>query len=202
MASFSQACLSCIPRTVIAGLCLLCFSGTGDILFRDNFEKTPGIGPWRRSWGPAERSREKAHSGAWAIREKPENRYGLSVWYREFNATPGAVYKASAWVFVPEQDFKVVPKLSINALNWNTLAQAYTRERGKWVKLEVTYRNSVNTRLRLQLYQAGQKPGMGGAVMYWDDVTVERKLEPVDPKAGVRINPLVVKGLDVVPGGA
>jgi len=197
-----SSCRSRLSRVFAAGLCLLAFSGAGDILFRDGFEKPVEIGKgWRKSWGPAGRSNEKAHGGAWAIREAPENRYGLSVWYREFNATPGAVYKASAWVFVPEQTFGVVPKLSINSLNWSTLAGASTRERGKWVKLEVKYRNSVNTRLRLQLYQAGQRPGMEGAVMYWDDVSVERELKPVDPKAGIRINPLVMKGMEVVPAG-
>ena len=171
-----------------------------EILFRDSFEEEGGV-RWRSTWGKAERSQEKAHSGEWGVKESPENKHGLSVWYTEFPAYPKATYRARAWVFVPEQENAPAAALSFNQLTWNSLAVASTDQRGEWVQLAVELHNETETRLRLQLFQRGQGAGIGGSVMYWDDVVVERELGELALDDGMRINPHVKQGLDVTPDG-
>lgn len=180
--------------TVLAGVAM----AAPEVMIRDSFE-TDDATPWRSTWGPVRRTQERTHTGSWAVREELEDRYGLSVWYLEFPAHPEAVYTARAWVWVPADS--PAPLLSFGRLNWQTLAQATTDTREEWVELTVTLKNSSEPRLRLQLFQAAQKPGLGGKVMFWDDVTLERELGPAKASDGMRLNPYVKTGLDVVPLG-
>jgi len=169
-----------------------------EVMVRDSFE-TAENSPWKNTWGPVTRTQEQVHSGAWAIKEELEDKHGLSVWYLEFAAHPGATYTGRAWVYVPADS--PPPLLSFGRTNWSTLAQASTDVRDEWVELTVTVQNQSEARIRLQLFQAQQKPGFGGKVMYWDDATLERELPPPDPSAGMRLNPFVKQGLDVLPLG-
>ena len=171
-----------------------------EVLFNDSFE-APGRVNWRQSWGPVERSRDHAHEGQWSIKQTLEDRHGLSVWYVDIEAHPGALYRATAWVFVPEQEKAGVPCLSLNRPDWSALAAASTPEQGRWVELNIEHRNRSERRIRLQLFQQGQRAGLGGAVMYWDSVTVERELGEISLDDGIRINPHVQEGLDVTPLG-
>jgi lysophospholipase L1-like esterase len=179
---------------VVLGIC------RADILLEDSFER-PDIGRWQQTWGPVARTRDRAHNGDWSVRETLEDKHGLSVWYVEFDAYPGAVYTASAWVYVPAQTQQFEPALTVNRMNWSRLGEAHTDVRNEWVRLSVTYRNTSESRIRLQLFQRGQKSGLGGGILYWDDVVVERKLEPLDMDAGIGINPHVVEGLEVTTKG-
>ncbi|MCK5805281.1 MAG: SGNH/GDSL hydrolase family protein [Lentisphaeria bacterium] len=166
-----------------------------DILLRDSFESASTR--WRSTWGRAVRSQEKARTGQWSVKETLEDKHGLSVWYMEFDAVPGAVYTATAWVYVPTQDEDVSAALTIATTNWQALARATTKVKDKWVRLQVVCGNSHRNRLRLQLFQNGQKAGRGGMLMYWDDVTLERKLPEMKMNDGIRINPHVLEGLEV-----
>jgi lysophospholipase L1-like esterase len=186
-------------RTFLGMLILASWAmGAPELMVRTSFESADTAG-WTRTWGPVKRSQERVHTSAWAIREELENKHGLSVWYLEFAAHPNAVYTGSAWVYVPAGSPD--PMLSFGKLNWNTLAKASTKEKDTWVELKVTFRNVSEKRLRLQLFQASQQPGMGGKVMYWDDASLERELQPPKPDAGIRLNPYVREGLDVIPLG-
>ena len=181
-------------------LAAACLSAQADVLFTDSFEG-PGRVKWRNTWGKAEPSRDFAQDGQWSIKETLEDKYGLSVWYVEIEAYPKAVYRASAWVYVPSQDKAAAPCLSFNRLNWRPLAAATTGETDKWVRLEVEYENAFEPKIRLQLFQQGQEAGLGGAVMYWDNVVVEREMGEINLDDGIRINPHVHEGLDVTPAG-
>ncbi len=171
-----------------------------EILLSESFEHLPLSG-WRGSWGRSERTQEKARDGNWSIKEFPENVYGLSVWYREIAAYPRADYRVTAWVFVPTQDRRVTPALSINRLNWSTLSAASTETRDEWVQLRTEYRNQTEQRLRIQLFQKGQRAGLGGSVLYWDQVTIERRINPPESEDGMKLNPYVLEGLEVAPAG-
>ena len=169
-----------------------------ELMLRDDFERQ-GAAPWRSTWGKAAPSTERAHSGKTAIKETLEDKHGLSVWYLDFDAVPGGVYTASAWVYVPgQQKEAIAPTLAISA-GWNRQAAATTPVTDEWVRLAVKHKNVSEQRLRLVLYQQGQKAGAGGCVIYWDDVTMERELPEINMSAGIRINPYVREGLDVVP---
>ena len=190
-------------KTLSCCVCLLLFPVAAilaETVFHDSFEGPDGLG-WKSTWGTVERCDDVAQDGRWSIRETLENRYGLSVWHLDFDAYPGATYQASAWVFIPEQERTAPAALSFNRVNWSRLAAVTTDRTGQWVKLSVTYENRSETKLRLQLYQASQTAGLGGSVMYWDNVILERELEQVSAEAGMRINPFVRDGLDVVPVG-
>lgn len=169
-----------------------------EVMVRDSFE-TEEASAWRAAWGPVTRTQERVRTGAWAVREELEDKYGLSVWSLDFQAYPGATYTARAWVWVPADS--PAPQLALGRLNWQILATATTDRREEWVELTITLKDPPDPRLRLALFQSGQKPGLGGRVMYWDDVTLERELAPLDASAGIRLNPYVKAGLEVVPLG-
>lgn len=172
-----------------------------ELMLLDDFERK-GAAPWVSTWGKAGPSPERARSGKTAIKETLEDKHGLSVWYLDFDAVPGAVYAVSAWVYVPAgQKAVVAPTLAISKTNWKTQATATSPVTDEWVRLELEHKNVSEQRLRLALYQEGQKAGAGGCVMYWDDVTMERELPEIDMSAGIRINPYVSEGLDVLPLG-
>lgn len=179
-----------------------CAVAAAEVLLTDSFER-PGAVPWRHAWGPAERTQEiPAQDGQWSLRETVEDHYGLSVWYVELDGYPGATYRASAWVYVPSGAKVVAPALALNRMDWSPLALATTGERDRWVRLSVECRNVRETQLRLQLYQDGQTAGVGGAVIYWDNVTLEREMGALPTvEDGIRINPHVLEGLDVTPIG-
>ena len=169
-----------------------------EIMVRDSFEAKESAG-WQRSWGPVKRSQERVRTGKWAIKEEVEDKHGLAVWYLDFAAHPNALYKASAWVYVPAGSPDA--QLSFAHTNWKTAVASPTKVKDEWVELKVTFRNPSAKRLRLVLFQATQKPGMGGKTMFWDDATLERDLPPPKPGQGMRLNPFVKAGLDVVPAG-
>ncbi len=179
----------------------LCVAAGAEIMFQDSFEGPSPVN-WQKSWGPAERSQDMAQDGAWAIRESLEDKYGLSVWYTEFPAHPRAIYKATAWVFIPPTDKKVSAALRFTRRDWSGLAGAETIEQGKWVKLEATYENKSERTVRLQMFQGGaHQAGVGGTLMYWDNVTLERELGEIKLDEGIMINPYVIEGLEVTPAG-
>lgn len=187
--------------TVSSFLLAISVFAAGETALFEDFER-PTAADWRSTWGKAEPSTEKAHSGVTGIKETLEDKHGLSVWYLDFDAVPGAVYTVSAWVYVPGSQAKpVAPALSITTVDWQGQASATTPVTDEWVRLEVTCTNVSEPRLRLVLFQSGQRSGAGGCVMYWDDVTMERELPEVDMSAGIRINPYVREGLGVVPAG-
>ncbi len=187
--------------TVVALIATAASSAALERVFTDDFERK-GTAAWRQTWGPAGRSTDRARSGTACIKETLENKHGLSVWYLDFDAVPGGVYTASAWVYVPGgQKADVAPCLAFVPPSWAGGARVTTPVRDEWVRLDVAFRNVSEQRLRLVLYQHGQKAGAGGCVMYWDDVTMERELPEIDVSAGIRINPYVRNGLDVVPAG-
>jgi len=188
-------------RVLICALAALgVITARSEVLFHDSFE-VPGRLGWESTWGEAKRCSDIAQDGEWSIEETLEDRHGLSVWYIDFETHPGATYRASAWVFIPAQERAAAAALSLNRTNWNNLAVAATGETDRWVQLTVEYTNRSERAMRLQLFQSGQKPGLGGVVMYWDNVTVERELGQVKADEGMRLNPLVAKGLDVAPCG-
>ncbi len=184
---------------------ILCLLGAttlchAEVLFSDSFE-TPDRLPWQKSWGPAERSRYVAQDGEWSVKETLEDEHGLSVWYLDFPAELRATYRAGAWVYVPTQDKPGLPALSFGRKDWSTLASATTEVRDEWVKLEISFENKDQTAIRLQLFQHGQGPGLGGSVMYWDSVVVEREMGEIRVDEGIAINPHVIEGLQVRPLG-
>jgi lysophospholipase L1-like esterase len=189
-------------RSLLAAICLTAMASAvrAEVLFTDSFEGTSRI-PWQTSWGKVEPSPDFAQDGKTAMKETLEDAHGLSVLSVELEAFPKAAYRASAWVYVPTQAKGLPPCLSFNRMDWSPLAAATTAEKDTWVKLEVEYKGGSESRIRLQLYQDGQKAGLGGAVMYWDNVTVERELAEVKLEDGMRINPYVQEGLDVTPAG-
>jgi lysophospholipase L1-like esterase len=148
-----------------------------------------------------EPSQDVAQDGTTAMKETLEDAHGLSVLWVELEAYPKATYRASAWVYVPAREQAASPCLSFNRMDWSPLASATTAERDTWVRLEVECQGGGESRVRLQLFQDGQKAGLGGAVMYWDNVTVERELAATKMEDGMRINPHVQDGLDVTPAG-
>ncbi|MEI6501537.1 MAG: GDSL-type esterase/lipase family protein, partial [Armatimonadota bacterium] len=110
-------------------------------------------------------------------------------------------YRASAWVYVPTQDKNAPPCLAFVRGDWSMLVTATTAEKDKWVELKIEYTCQSDPALRLALYQEGQKPGLGGAVMYWDNIVVDRQLGAINMTDGITINPYVVEGLQVTPAG-
>jgi lysophospholipase L1-like esterase len=185
---------------VAVALLLVAVVAQAEVMFTDSFETLSELG-WQTTWGKAERTQEMAQDGKWAVKETVEDKYGLSVWYIEFPATPGATYRASAWVYVPEGQALDKAALALSQTDWQQVAQAVSTEPGKWVQLKVEYRNLNLPRLRLQLFQSSQRAGHGGCVMYWDNVTLEREMGELTVQDGIRINPYVRKGLDVTPAG-
>lgn len=172
-----------------------------EVLFSESFEKPSGV-RWQKSWGPSEVVTDQAQEGTHALKETLEDKYGMSVHFLEIAAYPGATFRASAWVFVPQQEKVQPPQLSLNRADWSVIAGASTNEQGKWVQLKVEYKVKSERMIRLQLYQVGQKPGLGGGVMYWDNIVVERELGAVKMDEGIKLNPYVLEGLDVtVTGG-
>ncbi|MDX9978709.1 MAG: GDSL-type esterase/lipase family protein [Lentisphaeria bacterium] len=169
-----------------------------ELMLKDSFESadTPA---WKTTWGPVARSEERARTGTWAIRQELEDKYGLAVWYLDFPAHPGAVYTARAWVYVPADS--PAPMLAFGRPNWQTLERAGTDVRDEWVELTVTLKNQSDNQLRLQLVQQKQQPGQGGKTMFWDDVTLDRDLPLPQADQGMRLNPFVKEGLEVVPLG-
>lgn len=172
-----------------------------EILFTDSFEG-PSPVAWGSSWGPAERTQEHAHDGQWAVKETLEDKHGLSVWWTVFDGYPNTTYRASAWVYIPADQKKTAASLAFTHVgSWAIVASASTAEVGEWVKLETVYENTSGRRMRLQLFQEGQAAGLGGCVMYWDSVVVEREIGAINVADGIRSNPYVIEGLDVTPAG-
>lgn len=189
--------LVAVTALLLVGAQMLC----AEVVFRDSFEG-PSPANWQNTWGPVARSQDMAQDGEWAIKETLEDNYGLSVWFTDMEAHPGATYKATAWVFIPETDQPVAAALRFTRRDWSGLAGAATNTHGEWVKLETTFENKSERFLRLQLFQDGShKAGLGGVVMYWDNVTLEREIGEVKLDDGIRINPYVVEGLEVTPAG-
>lgn len=186
---------------VLAVLCL-CVAVQAEVVFTDSFEGDGRV-QWHSTWGPTAPSADRAQDGKTSIKENLEDRYGLSVHYTDFDAAPGARYRATAWVYIPTQP--KMPKACLAFADpgtWRQVANATTPVADQWVQLKIEYTNRSFTRLRLVLFQAGQQAGLGGAVLYWDNVTLERELPEVTMDQGIRINPYVVEGLDVTtPGG-
>lgn len=189
-------------QRLLAATCLAAMASSvqAEVLFTDSFEGSGRV-PWQTSWGKVVPSTEVAQDGKTAMKETLEDAHGLSVLYVELEAYPRATYRASAWVYVPAQEKVMPPCLSFNRMDWSPLVAATTEVVDAWVKLEVEYKGGTEPRVRLQLYQNGQKAGLGGAVIYWDNVTVERELPEVTLGDGIRINPYVQEGLEVTPVG-
>jgi lysophospholipase L1-like esterase len=191
-----------VNRVVVAlAVFSLCFAAHAETAFTDSFEG-PSRVQWSTTWGPTGPSDDRAQDGKTSIKETLEDRYGLSVHYTDFDAVPGALYRATAWVYIPTQP--KMPKAALafaDAGSWRQVANAATPVADQWVQLKIEYTNRSFTRLRLALLQAGQQAGLGGAVMYWDNVTLERELPEVKVDQGIRINPYVLEGLDVTPLG-
>jgi lysophospholipase L1-like esterase len=104
-------------------------------------------------------------------------------------------------VLVPDQDPAPVPCLSFNRADWSVLVEDTTPKRGEWVQLHVEYTCQFDPLIRLQINQSGQRAGLGGSALLWDDVTVEREMGEIKLADGIRINPYVLDGLDVTPAG-
>lgn len=171
-----------------------------DTLLRDSFEK-PGHAKWEATWGPVAVTDERAQEGQKSIRETLEDKYGLSVYSVALSTYPRATYRASAWVYVPKQEKSAPACLAFVRGDWSALAVATTAETDKWVELKIEYTLKSEPSIRLALYQDGQKAGLGGAVMYWDNVRVDREMGEIKMDEGIAINPYVVEGLQVKPAG-
>ncbi len=189
-------------RRLLAAACLAAMVSpvAAEVLFTDSFEGNSRVS-WQTSWGKVEPAPDVVQDGKLAMKETLEDVHGLSVLSVELAAYPKATYRASAWVYVPTQAKTAAPCLSFNRLDWSPLAAATTTAVDTWVRLEVEYTGSSEPRLRLQLFQNGQQAGLGGTVIYWDNVTVERELPEVTLGDGMRINPYVQEGLEVTPLG-
>lgn len=171
-----------------------------DTVLRDSFEK-PGHAKWEATWGPAQVTDERAQDGQKAIKETLEDKYGLSVYSVALPTYPHTTYRASAWVYVPKQEKTAPACLAFVGADWGMLATATTDETDKWVELKIEYTLKSEPSLRLALYQQGQKAGLGGAVMYWDNVRVDREMGEIKMDEGIAINPYVIEGLQVSPAG-
>lgn len=171
-----------------------------DTLLRDSFEKT-GRSKWEATWGPVQVTDERAQDGQKSIKQTVEDKYGLSVYSLALPTYPRTTYRASAWVYVPTQEKSPPPCLAFVRADWGALATATTAERDKWVELKIEYTLQSDPAVRLVLYQEGQKAGLGGAVMYWDNVRVDRQMGEINVTDGIGINPYVVEGLQVTPAG-
>lgn len=171
-----------------------------DTLLRDSFEK-PGHAKWDTLWGPPQVSDERAQDGQKCLKETLEDKHGLSVYSVALPTYPRTTYRASAWVYVPTQDKSASPCLAFVRGDWGPLATVTTAEKDKWVELKVEYTCKSEPTIRLALYQEGQKAGLGGAVLYWDNVVVDRQMGEINVTDGIGINPYVVAGLQVTPVG-
>lgn len=171
-----------------------------DLMLSDSFEQ-PGKVRWQKTWGPSEASADRAQRGEKSLKQTLEGKYGLAVTYYPLPGYPRTVYRASAFVYVPSAGKTAAPCLAFTRPDWSPLATATTAEKDKWVELKVEYTITSERSVNLALYQVGQTAGLGGAVMYWDDVRVERQLGETKMTDGIRINPYVVEGLDVTPAG-
>lgn len=189
-------------KRLLPALCLLVLPvlASAEVLFTESFEQPSGV-RWQKSWGPSEVCTDRAQDGTHGLKETLEDKYGLSVCYLEIPTYPGATFRASAWVFVPKQDKGQPPQLSFNRPDWSVIAGATTKEQDQWVQLTVEYKVKSERMIRLQLYQVAQQPGLGGGVIYWDNIVVERELGEVKMDEGIKLNPYVQEGLDVTPAG-
>ena len=178
----------------------LLVAAQADTLLRDSFEK-PGYARWEATWGPVQVSDERAQDGQKCLKETLEDKYGLSVYSVALPAYPRTTYRASAWVYVPTQDKGAPPCLAFVLADWSMLVTATTAEKDKWVELKIEYTCKSEPALRLALYQEGQKAGLGGGVMYWDNVVVDRQMGEINMTDGIGINPYVVEGLQVSAAG-
>ncbi len=188
-------------RLVCALMCVsaMPLAARAEVLLTDSFE-SPSRVHWQQTWGKAEVSTERAQDGTHAVKETLEDKFGLAVWFVELPVQPHSSYRASAWVYVPTQEQGAVPCLAFGRTNWSLLGSATTAERDKWVQLTVECKDVTERTIRLQLFQQGQKAGLGGAVMYWDNVSVDYVMGAEKVEDGIRLNPYVHEGLDVTVG--
>ena len=181
-------------------VCALVGPARADVMLTDSFEK-PGRVKWQPTWGPVQVTEERAQDGRQCIKETLEDKYGLSVYHVGLPVYPRTTYRASAWVYVPAQEKSAPPCLAFVRGDWGPVATATTAEKDKWVELKIEYALKSERVLNLVLYQEGQKAGLGGSVMYWDNVRVEREMGAVKMEDGIGINPYVIEGLAVTPAG-
>jgi lysophospholipase L1-like esterase len=179
----------------------LCAGVRAEVVVRESFED-PSRFSWQKSWGPAKITDERAQDGKYCLKEEVENEHGLSVYFLEMQAIPGAKYTLTGYVYVPgNQAKKVKPCLSLNRRDWGILASATTDKTDEWVPLKVEFQNKSDRFIRIQLYEDGQVAGQGGAVLYWDNIVldVEGGVQPVNQRKGV--SPDVIKGLEIKTAG-
>lgn len=179
---------------------ILCIPAFAETVYSDSFEGNRHV-PWHNTWGPVEISSEQVQDGGNALKMFLDDKYGLSVYHFSFPTYPNTTYRASAWVYVPSQEKMREPMISFVRPDWNILANATTSVRDQWVKLEIELVNPTEPVVYLALNQIGQAPGFGNAVMYYDNIKLEREIKPMNPQEGVRINPFVIEGLDITTTG-
>lgn len=175
--------------------------GAPRTLLRESFEGVPTL-QWQHTWGEFKVGDERARSGKQSLKCTVENKYGMSVHFRELPARAGATYSLTAHLFIPKQDKECFPQLQLCKENWNPLAQASPTKKGEWEELRCQWKNTENVkRIRVALHNAPWKEGLGGASYFWDDIVLTEEGGAMEKPGARGHNPDAMEGLDVKPAG-